>query len=69
MMDATMPPIAPSMVFPGLTLNASLCRPIARPTKYAPVSAQITSSSIRTSSAMPSGPFRSNAKNGNNGPT
>ena len=37
---AMIPPIAPSMVFPGLTLNASLWRPIARPTKYAPVSAQ-----------------------------
>ena len=67
--DAMMPPIAPSMVLPGLTLKASLCRPMARPTKYAPVSAQITSSSIRTSNSMPFGPLRTSAKNGNSGPT
>src|SRR5581483_2457671 len=44
-MTASKAPMAPSQVLPGLILGASLCRPKARPKKYAAVSAtQITPS-------------------------
>src|SRR4029079_9189867 len=49
-MLATIAPAAPSIVLPGLTLGASLCRPNARPTRYAAVSEIHTSPSIASSS-------------------
>ena len=39
---ASTPPIAPSTVLFGLIAGASLRRPYARPTKYAPASEQTT---------------------------
>ena len=54
-MLASSPPTAPSTVFPGLTDGMSLCRPIVRPTAYAPMSDAQVSRSGSSSSSPPDG--------------
>lgn len=55
-------PSVPSIVLPGLIAGASLCRPIALPTAYAPVSVTQTVSSVKKSSSRPSGTSCSSTK-------
>jgi|GEM_PF-1914312 hypothetical protein len=60
------PPAKPSQVFFGLSHSISLCRPVAIPVKYAPMSVTFTTKTEYSSRIAPLSPptsIRSRVKN------
>ncbi len=53
----TIPPTAPSRVFPGLSRGTSLCFPSVFPLKYAPASAALVTAIVVNSAANPQLPL------------